>query len=779
MSGPFTLYEDPLVPMEAATKRYVDQRIATFNAANVVMSDTMPSNPTPGMLWWDTVGTQMYIWYTDVNSNQWVNVTNAGDVPANYLPLTGGTLTGPLTLTVTGSPATRVLQDRLADEINILDWGASNTGVDCTSIMQAALATGKNVYMPAGVYRWNKQIVVGISPTTTTSQRLRGDGLGTYIIIEPNFDPTATSVILLQGVESGGPTVQDLFINFYQPTGMNSRASFLPLGNANAGVGTNGVIYPPAILFGQAKNNRFKLERLRFANCWNGIHQSNDGTDSGGWWMRGIEISCYNIGLLVRSNIDMSHLIGWHHWSFQMTAQNTIAWKDGNTFAAQFGVGAQTQSLNIEDFSNFTGRISIDNNGTMLKFANLTLDGDNAGLEVINSLHILVSNVYSTCSGSGPSSGNATFKVQAGLLHVEGYNGWCGLQGMINISGGRCEFIGGQMLSGPNSTPLVQQSGGILRLSNLEWRATGGAWTQPFINCTGGTLIALDNYMSTASVGDVGGIVISTDSAAHMVRGNNFNGWGYAPPGGNTPLGIYGPNGNPATFRGSVAVTNSLTVTGQTNANGALIVGTNTTTANSVINGPVSQRNLIWQTAGLNRWVVQTNSTAEGGSNVGSDFTILNCNDAGTTVAQVFQITRSNGYVTIGANGFGAMVLGINAAAGTNRQILWESAGSTRWALYCDNVTESGSNAGANIRFGRYTDAGGLIDTPLTISRNTGLVNVGAFGMTLNGIPIVAGAGVATGTQPSGSIWIRTDGTAGNRIYVSQGSGTWIPIAGV
>jgi hypothetical protein len=51
--------------------------------------------------------------------------------------------------------------------------------------------------------------------------------------------------------------------------------------------------------------------------------------------------------------------------------------------------------------------------------------------------------------------------------------------------------------------------------------------------------------------------------------------------------------------------------------------------------------------------------------------------------------------------------------------------------------------------------------------------------ITLGTVTIRAGTGAATGTQPSGCIWIRTDGSAGARIYVSQGAGTWVPIAAV
>ena len=48
-----------------------------------------------------------------------------------------------------------------------------------------------------------------------------------------------------------------------------------------------------------------------------------------------------------------------------------------------------------------------------------------------------------------------------------------------------------------------------------------------------------------------------------------------------------------------------------------------------------------------------------------------------------------------------------------------------------------------------------------------------------SGPNIKAGTGAATGTQPAGSLWLRTDGAAGTRIYVSQGAGSWLAIAGV
>ena len=44
--------------------------------ASITVSDTPPPNPTQGALWWESVNGQMYVFYTDANSSQWVPTTN-------------------------------------------------------------------------------------------------------------------------------------------------------------------------------------------------------------------------------------------------------------------------------------------------------------------------------------------------------------------------------------------------------------------------------------------------------------------------------------------------------------------------------------------------------------------------------------------------------------------------------------------------------------------------------------------------------------------------------
>jgi hypothetical protein len=92
-------------------------------AAKAFVQDTPPANPLPGQLWFDSSNPQLYVWFVDPTSAQWVIATAyAGglttDAPSDgqtygrqngawlniaagggYLPITGATpMTGPLTL---------------------------------------------------------------------------------------------------------------------------------------------------------------------------------------------------------------------------------------------------------------------------------------------------------------------------------------------------------------------------------------------------------------------------------------------------------------------------------------------------------------------------------------------------------------------------------------------------------------------------------------------------------------------------------------------------------
>jgi hypothetical protein len=82
----------------------------TGGGTAVTVSDTPPASPTSGQQWWDSVGGQLYLWYVDPNSSQWVVANSGGgggltqsQADVRYLQLTGGALSGGLTLP--GDPA--------------------------------------------------------------------------------------------------------------------------------------------------------------------------------------------------------------------------------------------------------------------------------------------------------------------------------------------------------------------------------------------------------------------------------------------------------------------------------------------------------------------------------------------------------------------------------------------------------------------------------------------------------------------------------------------------
>ena len=47
---------------------------------SITINDTAPANPQPGQLWWDSVGGQLYVWYADPNTAQWVVAVNVASL---------------------------------------------------------------------------------------------------------------------------------------------------------------------------------------------------------------------------------------------------------------------------------------------------------------------------------------------------------------------------------------------------------------------------------------------------------------------------------------------------------------------------------------------------------------------------------------------------------------------------------------------------------------------------------------------------------------------------
>jgi hypothetical protein len=141
MTGMLTLDANPTSAMQAATKQYVDDVLAGVGI-QVTVGDTPPATPGSGDLWWDSTSGQGFIWFVDPTSSQWV-VLNNFDYQSNTLPLTGGTLTGPLILaadpTVALGAATKQYVD--AKVIGAAGVASFNSRTGAV-VLQAADVTG-------------------------------------------------------------------------------------------------------------------------------------------------------------------------------------------------------------------------------------------------------------------------------------------------------------------------------------------------------------------------------------------------------------------------------------------------------------------------------------------------------------------------------------------------------------------------------------------------------------------------------------------------------------
>jgi hypothetical protein len=94
----------------------------------------------------------------------------------------------------------------------------------------------------------------------------------------------------------------------------------------------------------------------------------------------------------------------------------------------------------------------------------------------------------------------------------------------------------------------------------------------------------------------------------------------------------------------------------------------------------------------------------------------------GTVTADFLVV--NNGSITVDRTGdTTTAALNLRADAGQNRFIVGSTGTSNRWVLnIATNAAETGANAGSNLGIVRYDDAGTLIDTPLLITRSTGIV---------------------------------------------------------
>jgi hypothetical protein len=119
----------------------------------------------------------------------------------------------------------------------------------------------------------------------------------------------------------------------------------------------------------------------------------------------------------------------------------------------------------------------------------------------------------------------------------------------------------------------------------------------------------------------------------------------------------------------------------------------------------------------------------------------------------------------------------IDRAAGLNRFLFFRTSASNRWAVYAGSGAESGSNAGSDFGFERYSDAGASLGLVMLVTRSTGNITFNGGGgkttFSANAINIsTAQSPASNGTGTTGDVAWDT-----SYLYICTATNTWKRVA--
>jgi hypothetical protein len=395
-------------------------------------------------------------------------ISATGNVTGNFLIGNGSQITGIVTsvtslssanLTYTApftSSVQRTGQSKYADTVSVKDFGAvGDTFTDDTAAFQAAVNTGKRVYVPTGQYRLSNAISFA-----TPGQIIYGDGRTKSVFyidnISYSFNMSAAGVFVFTSGEPG-PSIRDVGISFEQP---------------DTAVRANLLSYPPAI-YAQS-TPRFQLLNMKISRATTGIDMRGN---SGGATIQGLEMSAFGLGINIDGSLDTVRIDSLQYWPFDLSGNQSSIFFDSSNLGINCG---RCDDLKIS-------RCLFINGGTQVNFFNGTFgplfgpafgaitdtDFDNQAALRMNQTGgiIAVTDCYFTI---GDANDQPIILIE-GSLKVIG----CDFQSAVVVNNYQV------VQNGSNGTSFFQIIG-------CRFASSGpGAG---YINCNGGDMTVSDNF---------------------------------------------------------------------------------------------------------------------------------------------------------------------------------------------------------------------------------------------------------------------------------------------
>ena len=159
----------------------IDTRVIPPGGA--IVSDTPPASPTPGMLWFDSVGGQTYVWYSDPNTSQWVLAVSAAQGPQGPQGPAG-----PNTLPMGVTDGSNAAAGQIGEIIS----SVVTTGVPLTTGTAVNVAS---ITLTPGDWDVSGEVWFTTSASTATGM---GAGIGTTSAAHPTVPSVGTSRMIIQ-----------------------------------------------------------------------------------------------------------------------------------------------------------------------------------------------------------------------------------------------------------------------------------------------------------------------------------------------------------------------------------------------------------------------------------------------------------------------------------------------------------------------------------------------------------------------------------------------------